>query len=341
MTENDGCMRAHVPDVDFNTFKNMKNSIIVVNYKTGKWIPDCLSSIFKQISMNETEVILLDNNSGDIDPRILSEFRGLKIIHLNKNLGFAEANNLGVIKSKAKKYLIFVNPDTKAEDEWFENLIKAADKNKEYQILCSIQSAYPKSNKPKVLNMVGEVTDGPESSEDITDSLFASGACFLIRREWLDRLGYLFDPFYFCFAEDLELSLRTIFMGGKIGYVKNSRIWHNVRGSGYSSTWSANLAMRNSLSTYYKLFETINFVRIFIAKILYTILRLCFRFRYTKANYGMVKGVFEFLKGFRNYESFKRDFKTRKVLNDKFVLSNFLYAHRITKLLIKKGLYGC
>jgi len=85
--------------------------------------------------------------------------------------------------------------DTRAEDGWLKNLVKAADEHPEYQILCSIQLPSQEKNRIRTVNVFGDAMPSPyESNSPITDSIFASGACFLVKRKWLNRLGYLFDP---------------------------------------------------------------------------------------------------------------------------------------------------
>ena len=317
-------------------------SIIILNYNGRNWLNECLSTILNQNINEPFEVILVDNGSTDNSVEyVRTNFPQVKIIELDKNYGFAEGNNIGIEHAKGR-YLLFVNMDTKAENEWLRNLIRAADNHQEYQVLCSIQLPSQGKNRIKTLNAFLGVTTSPyESSEAGTDSLFASGACFLIRKEWLNELGYLFDPHYFCFGEDVELSLRTILMGGRICYVGDSRIHHYVGGSEYAPFWASSLAMRNNLLTLYKLFSSENFIRIVIAKVFYLLLRLIFRPQQFKKTLGMMKGLLTFFLHFHYYKDYRKNFKKLKTKDDKYVLQRLLYKRRIEKIVLKKVLYRC
>ena len=324
--------------------KRPRVSIIISNYNGKKWLKNCLESLFAQDFPEPFEIILVDDASTDGSVEyVKNNFPQVKLIALSEEKGFAGSNNIGV-KYAQGKYLIFVNPDTKAEEKWLDSLVTAADENQQYKILCGIQIPSQDINRPRVLGAFGGVRPSPfESTKEITNSLFASGACFLIRKEWLNKLGHLFDPYYFCFAEDLELSLRTILMGGEIGYVKNSRIWHCVGGAGEHKTiWWSSLAFRNRLLTYYKLFKLANLIRMFIANIFYIMLRFSLRPRRLKENLGLLKGLVMFFAVFRRYRKFNEEFQTLKIRDDKYVFTNFLYkGRRMNENILKRTLYGC
>jgi GT2 family glycosyltransferase len=296
-----------------------------------------LSSILKQRLDEEFEVLLVDNGSTDSSVEyVKQEFPHVKVVELDRNYGFAEGNNRGV-KFASGEYLVFVNMDTKAEDGWLENLVKAADEHPEYQILCSIQLPTQEKNKIRTLNAFGDVMPSPyESDLPITDSIFASGACFLIRRTWLNKLHYLFDPFYFCSAEDIELSLRTILLGGRIGYVRDSRIWHYIGGANFPSAKMAYLSGRNLLLTYYKLFALKNFAKIFLVRTAYLVIRLAARRRELLTTFGMIEGLLGFFASFHRYKVYRKEFAGMKKRNDVYILERLLYLRSFEKAIIKK-----
>jgi len=320
---------------------NAKVSIIILNWNGKKWLEKCLPSILHQEISENFEALLVDNGSKDDSVEYVKRhFPLIQIISLDKNYGFAEGNNRGLKYAKGE-YLIFVNMDTEAENGWLKNLVKAADDNLEYQILCSIQVPSQHENRIRTLNAFGHPMPSPhESCSAITDSLFASGGCFLIRREWLDKLGYLFDSFYFCSAEDLELSLRTILLGGRIGYVRDSRIFHHIGGANFPSTKMSYFTRRNILLTYYKLLSLKNFVRIFFAQIVYVSLRLFVRRKQLPQTIGMIKGLFSFLSRFSKYTCFRRTFAHRKERSDAYLFESFLYRGKIERILFKRAIYG-
>jgi GT2 family glycosyltransferase len=178
-----------------------------------------------------------------------------------------------------------------------------------------------------------------ESESAITDSLFASGAAFLVRKRWLDKIGGLFDPYYCAYGEDLELSLRTILLGGEIGYVRESRIYHYVGGAGLPPSRASYLSTRNILLTYYKLLELKNFTRIFLVQMAYIVARLFARKQQLSNTINMMKGVIGFLSSFPRYTGYRRIFASNKKRDDKYIFERFLYRGKMEKLILKRGIY--
>jgi len=62
------------------------------------------------------------------------------------------------------------------------------------------------------------------------DVEFASGCAFMIRRSVLTNCGG-FDPRYFMYEEDVELSLRVLSAGYRIRYVPEALVYHVAQGS--------------------------------------------------------------------------------------------------------------
>jgi GT2 family glycosyltransferase len=316
-------------------------SVIVLNWNGMKWLQICLSSILGQDVGEDFEVSLVDNGSTDGSVRYAEEnFPSAKVVELGKNYGFAEGNNKALNYAQGE-YLVLVNTDTKAEAEWLKNLVNAADEHPEYQILCSIQIPSQERNRIRTLNAFGDATLSPyESDSAVSDSVFASGACFLIRRSWIEKLGYLFDPYYVFYAEDIELSLRTVLLGGQIGYVRDSRIAHYIGGAGLLPAKTSFYATRNLLLTYYKLFRLRNFFRVFLVRIAYLAPRFLARRQQLANNIGMVRGTLSFLAAFPYYNRYRRVFAKRKKRDDRFIFDKFLYRRRAERLFLKRGIYG-
>lgn len=309
-------------------------SIIILNWNGKRWLKDCLTSILSQDVDEPFEVLLVDNCSTDDSIKNVKErFSRVKVIGLGKNYGFAEGNNRG-LKYAQGDYLIFVNMDTKAENEWLKNLLKAAYQHPRYQILCSMQLPAQAQNRVMSLDVFGDVAvTQQESFQPLTDSLFASGGCFLIRREWLNKLGYLFDPYYFFAAEDVEMSLRTILMGGRIGYVRDSKIYHYTGGAQFPSFWSFSFRTRNLLLTYYKLFTPKNFGRMLFVHLIYIVARLAAQPKQIKKIIGMIEGLIAFFFCVRRYKNYRTEFMRKKKRPDEYIYKRLLCEKSIQRAL--------
>lgn len=313
----------------------MRISIITVNWNGKRWLNTCLTSISNQELSEEFEIILVDNGSIDDSIKFVREnFPKIKVVALDRNYGFAEGNNMGIREAKGE-YLVFVNNDTQVETCWLKNLVDAAEENPEYKILCSIQLPLMKANILAIDHFFGLTKISYfRTSKDVLKSNFAHGGCFLLRKDWLAKVGYLFNPSYFCFGEDLDLSLRTILAGGKIGYVKKSRMWHFLGGSGYNESWLFRIMQINALRTYQKLFQR-NFTKILLVKFLFALLIFVKAPTKIKANIGNLTGLIDFMIYRRNFvrkDKIFTKFHGNAILNERELLQKISYQGSIGKL---------
>ena len=159
-------------------------------------------------------------------------FPQVNLIKSSKNLGYSGGNNLGVRYAKGK-YAVILNPDTRAEKNWLEELLKPLEK--EERLIAT----------PKILTYDGSrintcgniehftgltftrgLNDNPERFDKFEYLSGFSGACFAMRKEDYLRLGG-FDESFFSYMEDAELSWRANAKGFKILYVPTSIVYHD------------------------------------------------------------------------------------------------------------------
>lgn len=92
-------------------------SIIIINYNTLDLTSRCISSIYENNTVNNIEIIVVDNasNREPIDPLIVKHPE-IKLIKSDRNLGFAGGNNLGISYAKGK-YILLLNSDTEIRND--------------------------------------------------------------------------------------------------------------------------------------------------------------------------------------------------------------------------------
>jgi glycosyltransferase involved in cell wall biosynthesis len=90
-----------------------KVSVIIATYNTGKYIEECLDSVFSQ-TLNEMEVIVIDDGSTDNTKQILEKYinNSNLVYRYQENKGVGPARNYGIDISTGD-YLIFMDPDDK------------------------------------------------------------------------------------------------------------------------------------------------------------------------------------------------------------------------------------
>ncbi len=95
----------------------MELSIIIVNYKTPQLIIDCLRSIFTFSPDIPSEIIVVDNHSGDNSRELITaKFPSIRWVQQDYNSGFARANNEGIRQAKGDAVLL-LNSDTLVKDD--------------------------------------------------------------------------------------------------------------------------------------------------------------------------------------------------------------------------------
>lgn len=314
-------------------------SIIIVNWNGKKWLNQCLKSIINQEFSEPYEIILVDNGSNDDSVNFVkTNFPNVNLVLLDGNYGFAQGNNIGMLKAIGD-YLIFINPDTQVHLGWLKNLVECAKKNDEYHLICSLQMRSKKSVFNVINSFFGvNMVHVSKKLPYIIESNFASGGCFLVRRNWLNRVGYLFDASYFCYSEDVDLSLRTLFAGGKIGYVTDSVVSHFVS-SKFDKLWIYRIDLINSLRTFQKLFSKSVFSRILIIKSLIILFGSIRSLKGIRRSVWQYTGLVEFLIHHKLF--LRRDIKFRGLttVDEKEVLKEIYFTGFIGQF-IKKIIFN-
>ena len=102
---------------------NLMISVIIPVYKADEYLKQCVDSILNQ-SINDLEVILVDDGSPDKCPIICDEYlhkdQRVKVIH-KSNGGASSARNAGLNIAQGK-YVSFVDADHYLEWNYFSAL---------------------------------------------------------------------------------------------------------------------------------------------------------------------------------------------------------------------------
>ena len=114
-----------------------KVSVIVPIYNVEKYLDRCVQSLLHQ-SLNDIEIILVDDGSPDCCPQMCDEYaksdKRIKVIHKeNAGLGFARNSGLDIATGE---YIAFVDSDDYVDIHMYEYLYKRA-KEADYDIVYS------------------------------------------------------------------------------------------------------------------------------------------------------------------------------------------------------------
>jgi len=217
----------------------MKNkpliSIITINYKQSK-VTNLLITSLQQIGRNDFEIVIVDNNSGNDVSNINTNYSNVVLIKNSKNLGFAGGNNTGIKVAKGK-YILLLNNDTEAKNDFIEPMIKLFRSDK------SIGAISPKIkffNQPGIIQYAGfskmnpftlrmnavgshQIDDGKYTK--VYETNFAHGCALMVTRDVINKVGLLPEA-YFLYYEEHDWSTRIKKFGYKIFYQGHSEIYH-------------------------------------------------------------------------------------------------------------------
>ncbi|MGB5748818.1 MAG: glycosyltransferase family 2 protein, partial [Desulfobacterales bacterium] len=215
-------------------------SVIILTYNGSEYIEPLLDSLLNQSYPQEcTEILVVDNASTDETLSITRKnFSTVKVIALEKNIGYAAGNNQGLLHA-SHNLLVFLNQDTVCHPDFLESLVNVmlADKTLAAcnpNIITPDQKELSDFNKNKYqkylflcdLSPFGYGQNRIISQKAIYYTKLLSGCAFIIRRETVSKLGYLFDDRLWMYAEDTDLSLRIHNLGQKTGAIRGSIVFH-------------------------------------------------------------------------------------------------------------------
>ncbi len=211
-------------------------TVIVVNWNRRRYLVQCLNSL-RQQSFEKFSTIVVDNGSTDDSVEYVKKrFPEVNLISLEKNLGFAVANNIAFQKTTTE-YAALLNNDATAHRLWLENMVNALDSEPEAGCAASKVVFY---NDPEIIDRAGDIytTAGaaffrgrgrPRNEFDQPARVFgASAAATIYRVKWLRQIGF-FDEDFFLIYEDVDLSFRLQLSGRPCLYVPEALVYH--RGS--------------------------------------------------------------------------------------------------------------
>ena len=226
----------------------MQLSIIIVNYNVKHFLEQCLQSVLLASKNIDVEIFVVDNNSTDGSAAyLLPLFPQVNFIWLDKNVGFAKANNVAVAKAKGE-YILFLNPDTIIAEESLEATLLFISTNEGIgsvgikmidgsgQFLKESKRAFP-SPAISLFKIIGLAKWFPHSkifakyhlghlsNNENHEVDVLAGAFMLIPKKVINEVGS-FDEDFFMYGEDVDLSYRIQKAGYKNYYFAQTTIIH-------------------------------------------------------------------------------------------------------------------
>ena len=246
-------------------------AIVVVTYNSAADIGACLDAVPAAAAATAHEVIVVDNASADGTVALVRS-RGprVRLLEAGGNIGFAAANNLGILAT-AGELVLLLNPDTVPAAASIDRLVAVLD------AMPGVAVA-----GPRIVDATGRVelshgamigplaelrqkllTRGHEqewpvvaarverASQRASFPDWVSGACLLIRRADLERAGLL-DERYFLYTEDVDLCAAVRAQGRLVRFSPEAEVVHARGASRASAPGPTEQAYRRSQLAFYR-----------------------------------------------------------------------------------------
>lgn len=209
--------------------------IVTYNGLKNNWIEKCLNSLLA--SSQKTDIIVIDNASTDETIKYIAEkFPSVETVKSNKNLGFGQANNMGLKKclNENYNYAFLLNQDAWVEKDTIEKLIKISIQEPEFGILSPVHL----NGKGNALDLNFSYHVAPQNCKHFYSDIFfnkikliyplkfVNAAAWLLTKTCIEKVGG-FSPTFYHYAEDDNYCHRTLWNKLKIGIVPESRIYHD------------------------------------------------------------------------------------------------------------------
>jgi GT2 family glycosyltransferase/lipopolysaccharide/colanic/teichoic acid biosynthesis glycosyltransferase len=230
----------------------MDLSIIIITYNSRLPVERCLASLEAHEPACTHETIVIDNASADgTAEAVASGFPRVRVVANGENLGYSRAVNQGMRLSSGRAILI-INPDIVVRDGSIDRLMEFMDSHPDagivgsklvYQdgtVQPSCRSFYTVSALLYRRTLLGKLfprakplrehlmLDYDHETPRAVDWLI--GACMLVRREALAKVGAM-DERFFLYFEDIDWCYRMKNHGWSVYYVPASVMVHTYERS--------------------------------------------------------------------------------------------------------------
>lgn len=215
---------------------------IVVTHNSEPCLAQCLQALVDQ-DEKLAEIVVVDSGSDDTSYlHTLNERYPFQLIKKN-NIGFSCANNEGVSAlCKNIDYILFLNPDVFLPTSFIQSALQISNENPQAGMVSGKLLGYNLQAKKAngridstgvqrkfygrwVDRGQGETDQGQYDSPEEMNAL--CGALLFCRKKAVDSLnGPVFDPDFFLYKEDIELSLRMRKGGWKLLYHPQLTAYH-------------------------------------------------------------------------------------------------------------------
>ena len=215
-------------------------SVVIPNWNGRDLLEKYLPSVVAALAGNpDNEIIVVDNGSTDDSAGYLrAHFPQVKLIALDKNLGFGGGSNAGFAAAK-NDIVVLLNSDMRVDADFLAPLLDGFTDERVFAVSCQIFFSDPLKLREETGLTQSTWEHGHLRVRHVIDSAITGlypcyygggGSCAFDRRKFLALGGFdhLLRPFY---LEDTDLGHMAWKRGWKVLYQPASKVWHEHRGT--------------------------------------------------------------------------------------------------------------
>ncbi len=191
--------------------------IVIVNYNGKDLLRRCLDSL-KRTYYKNYRIIVIDNGSIDGSVEMIHNlYPYVELIALRRNVGYARANNYGIVKAlrRGAKYIVLMNNDIEIIDPfWLYKAVVVMEKYRDIGIV-----------GVNLINLDGTSQQYPAFKEPV-EVKELSFALAIIRANVFREIGFLDPGFVLGGSEDTDFCFRARKCWYKLVYIPSIKVFH-------------------------------------------------------------------------------------------------------------------
>lgn len=209
-------------------------SIVVLNWNSHPVVMDAAASALAQTGVT-VELIVVDNGSEDGSLEELKRrFPQARFVEIGFNSGFTGGMNAGTEAARGK-FVLWQNADLLLAEDYCARAVATMNAESHVGAVGGMVYLLVDGRRTSNLDACGYTLSPAHRTKLLPattplDVIGVSGSCPVLRMDALKhvqtQVGYVLDPWYFTYGEDVDLMLRLNLAGWTVRFVPQIRAWH-------------------------------------------------------------------------------------------------------------------
>lgn len=209
-------------------------SIVLLNWNSLPLVLDAAASAVAQQDV-DVELIVVDNGSADGSLEALrARFPAARVIEMGFNSGFTGGMNAGTAAAR-HPFVLWQNADLVLSPDYCARGLDVMAAEPDVGAVGGTVYKLVDGRRTQRVDQAGFTVSPTHRAKFLVraapqDTVGVGGSCPLFRRSALASVqgpvGYVLDPWYFAYGEDIDVMLRLNLAGWRVRYAPELLAWH-------------------------------------------------------------------------------------------------------------------